>query len=143
MGPRLVQNMGYCSIFRQNPIPGRSVYSQQPPRLPWQTTPRWILYQCPHCRVYPSKLASAIIEIFIPRVSQSSSFNQDFTQWKQLLAKRPIARGPRITDGAGNNSSASWTILLCQDTFKGCQKTMDQPDSQQPVPLTLCTRLSY
>ena len=71
---------------------------------------------------YPSKLASAIVEIIKPWVSQSSSFNQDLTQWKQLLAKRPIARGPRITDGAGNNSSANWTIPLFQDTFKDIRK---------------------
>ena len=71
---------------------------------------------------YPSKLASAIIEIIKPWVSQSWSFNQDLTQWKQLLAKRPIARGPRITHGAGNNSSANWTIPLSQDTFKDVRK---------------------
>ena len=72
---------------------------------------------------YPSKLASAIIEIIRARVSQSSSsFNQDLTQWKTLLTKRPISRGPRITDGAGNNSSANWTIPMSQDIFKEVRK---------------------
>lgn len=69
-----------------------------------------------------SKLAAAIIDIIRPWVSQSSSFNQDFTQWKSLLAKKPLARGPRITDGAGNNSSANRTIPLSQDIFKEVRK---------------------
>ena len=64
----------------------------------------------------------SLIEVIIPWVSQSSSFNQDLTQWEQLLAKRPIARGPRIADGAGNSSSANWTIPLPQDTFKDVRK---------------------
>ena len=51
---------------------------------------------------YPSKFASSIIEV-INRNHRPSTR----TQWKQLLAKRPIARGPRITDGAGNSSSAN------------------------------------
>ena len=71
---------------------------------------------------YPSKLASAIIDILKPWVSQSSSHNQDLALWKQLLAKRPISRGPRITDGAGNYSSANWTIPLSQDIFKEVRK---------------------
>ncbi len=45
---------------------------------------------------YPSKLATAIIDIIRPWVSQSSSFNQDLIQWKNLLAKKPIVRGPHM-----------------------------------------------
>ena len=71
---------------------------------------------------YPSKLASAIIDIIKPWASQSSSYSQDLALWKHLLAKRPIARGSRITDGAGNNSSANWTIPLSQDIFKEVRK---------------------
>ena len=71
---------------------------------------------------YPSQLASAIIDILKPWVSQSSSHPQDLSLWKQLLAKRPISRGPRITDGAGNYSPANWTIPLSQDIFKEIRK---------------------
>ena len=71
---------------------------------------------------YPSNLATAIIDIIRPWVTQSSSFNQDLIQWKNLLAKKPIVRGPHITDGAGNNSSANWTIPMSQDIFKDVRK---------------------
>ena len=67
-------------------------------------------------------MATAIIDIIRPWASQSSSFNQDLTQWKCLLAKKPIARGPHITDGAGNSSSANWTIPISQDIFKDVRK---------------------
>ena len=43
-------------------------------------------------------------------------------QWKRFLAKKSIARGPRITDGAGNNSSENWTIPLSHDIFKEVRK---------------------
>ena len=67
---------------------------------------------------YPSALASAIIETLRPWTSQSSIFNFDIAQWRNLLAKKPITRGPRITDGAGDSSSANWTIPFSNDHFQ-------------------------
>ena len=67
---------------------------------------------------YPSSFASAIIDVIRPRVSQSSCFNQDLSSWRNLLSKNPIAQGPRITDGAGDKSSANWTIPQSKDHFK-------------------------
>ena len=56
---------------------------------------------------YPSSLASAIVDILKPWVSQSSSFNQDLPLWRNLLSRNLISRGPRIPDGAGDCSSAN------------------------------------
>ena len=67
---------------------------------------------------YPSSLASAIIDALRPWTSQSNTFNFNIAQWRNLLAKNPITRGPRITDGAGDNSSANWTIPLSNDHFQ-------------------------
>ena len=67
---------------------------------------------------YPSTLASAIIDIIERWVSQATTFNFDVSLWKSLLAKAPFSQGPRITDGAGNSSSANGTIPKTQDTFK-------------------------
>ena len=39
-----------------------------------------------------------------------------------MLSKRPLEKGPRITDGAGNDSSANWTIPLYQDILKAVRK---------------------
>ena len=72
---------------------------------------------------YPSALASAIINIISPWVSQSSLMNQDLSTWRTLLSKNPITRGPRITDGAGGNSSAIWTIPASKDFFKSLRQT--------------------
>ena len=71
---------------------------------------------------YPSLMASAIVEILRPWVSQNSHCYNPILQWKTLLAKQPISRGPRITDGAGDISSANWTIPFCQDIFKAVRQ---------------------
>ena len=67
---------------------------------------------------YPSAFASAIIETLRPWTSQSSIINFDIDQWRNLLAKKPITRGPHITDGAGDSSSANWTIPSSDDHFQ-------------------------
>jgi len=72
---------------------------------------------------YPSALASAIINIISPWVSQSSLMNQDLSTWRTLLSKNPITTGPRITDGAGDISSANWTIPKSKDFFKSLRQT--------------------
>ena len=71
---------------------------------------------------YPSALASAIVNIISPWVSQSSLMNQDLLTWRSLLSKNPITRGPRITDGAGDNSSANWAIPQSKDHFKSLRQ---------------------
>ena len=70
---------------------------------------------------YPSKLAHAIIDIIKPWVSSSTSSTQSLSTWKSLLSKKPLEKGPRITDGAGNDSSANWTIPSSHDT-QSCRK---------------------
>ena len=67
---------------------------------------------------YPSSPASAIVDILKPWVSQSSCFNQDLSLWRNLLSRNPISPGHRITDGAGDRSSANWTIPLSTDTMQ-------------------------
>ena len=67
---------------------------------------------------YPSAFASAIIDIISPWVSKSSLMNQDLSTWRSLLSRNPISKGPRITDGAGDISSANWTIPQSTDFFK-------------------------
>ena len=66
---------------------------------------------------YPSAFASAIIDIISPWVTKSSLMNQDLSTWRSLLSRNPISKGPRITDGAGDASSANWTIPLSKDFF--------------------------
>ena len=66
---------------------------------------------------YPSSLAAAIIEIIKPLVSQSSIFNQSFSNWRSHLARAPLSPGPRITDGAAN-----WTVPKTEDAFKEVRK---------------------
>ena len=71
---------------------------------------------------YPSLMASAIVDIIRPWVSQNFHCYNPILQWKTLLAKQPISRGPRITDGAGDISSANWAIPFCQDIFKAVRQ---------------------
>ena len=47
--------------------------------------------------------------------------NQDLSTWRNLLSRNPISKGPRITDGAGDISSANWTIPQSDDFFKSLQ----------------------
>ena len=72
---------------------------------------------------YPLAFASAIINIISPWVSQSSLINQDLSTWRTLLTRNPITRGPRITDCAGDISSANWTIPRSKDSFKSLRQT--------------------
>ena len=72
---------------------------------------------------YPSAFASAIIDIISPWVSKSALINQDLSNWRTLLSRNPISRGPRITDGAGDISSANWTIPRSKDFFKPIRQT--------------------
>ena len=67
---------------------------------------------------YPSKFASAVIDIISPWVTKSSLMNQDLSTWRSLLSRNPISKGPRITDGAGDASSANWTIPQTKDFLK-------------------------
>ena len=71
---------------------------------------------------YPSAFASAIIDIISPWVSKSSLINQDLSTWRSLLSRNPISKGPRITDGAGDISSANWTIPQSTDFFKSLRQ---------------------
>ena len=56
---------------------------------------------------YPSGFASAVINIISPWVTKSALMNQDLSKWRSLLSRNPISKGPRITDGAGDASSAN------------------------------------
>ena len=71
---------------------------------------------------YPSAFASAIIDIISPWVTKSSLINQDLSTWKSLLSRNPISKGPRITDGAGDISSANWTIPQSNDFLKSLRQ---------------------
>ena len=71
---------------------------------------------------YPSPVASAIIDMISPWVSKSSLMNQDLSTWRTLLSRNPISKGPRITDGAGNISSANWTIPQSTTFFKSLRQ---------------------
>ena len=83
----------------------------------YQTVPSSVLFQQ---NIPP--LAAAIVDIIKPWVSPSSIFNQSFSIWRSLLARTPISPGPRITDGAGNLSSANWTVPKTNDIFKEVRK---------------------
>ena len=72
---------------------------------------------------YPSALASAIVNIISPWVSQSSLMNQDLSTWRNLLSRNQITRSPRIADRAGDNSSANWTIPKSKDFVKSLRQT--------------------
>ena len=71
---------------------------------------------------YPSAFASAIIDIISPWVSTSSLMNQDLSSWRSLLSRNPLSKGPRTTDGAGDISSANWTIPGSTDSFKSLRQ---------------------
>ena len=88
---------------------------------------------------YPSKLASTIIDIIRPWVSQSSSFNQDFTQWKSLLAKKPFVKGPEY-QRRGNHSN--WTIPRSQDIFKDVRKRWIARIRSNHFHAKICTSMS-
>ncbi len=109
---RLVRTLGHCSHFRKSiPWPGNAPND----------------YLTAHSSVlslaeYPSAHAAAIIDIIKPWASQSSVFNLSLTTWRSLLAKTPMSDGPRITDGAGNSSSANWTIPKTKEIFKDVRK---------------------
>ena len=69
-----------------------------------------------------SAFASAIIDVISPWVSTSSLMNQDLSSWRSLLSRNPLSKGPRITDGAGDISSANWTIPRSTDSFKSLRQ---------------------
>ena len=48
--------------------------------------------------------------------------NQDLSKWRSLLSRNPISKGPRITDGAGDASSANWTIPQSKDLLKSLRQ---------------------
>ena len=72
---------------------------------------------------YPSAFASAIIDIISPWVTKFFLLiNQDLSTWRSLLSPNPISKGPRITDGAGDISSADWTIPQSSDFLKSLRQ---------------------
>ena len=76
---------------------------------------------------YPSAFASAIIDIISPWVTKSTLMNQDLSKWRSLLYRNPISKGPRITDGAGDASSANWTIPQSKDLLKSLRQMWIKP----------------
>ena len=53
---------------------------------------------------------------------KSALMNQDLSKWRSLLSRNPISKGPRITDGAGDASSANWTIPQSKDLLKSLRQ---------------------
>lgn len=80
-------------------------------------------YVCALTAEYPPSFASAVIDILSPWTSKTSLTSQDLSTWRTLLSRNPISQGPRITDGAGDISSANWTIPRSKDFFKSLRQT--------------------
>lgn len=122
MGPRHLQILGYRSYIRPHLQTCRSMLSLGPYGFWRQKITRWNLRQCSYSRIPISACFSyyqhnlSMDFTIIPH--QSRPLNME----KLTIQKPNHPGGPRITDGAGDNSSANWTIPQSKDHFKSLRQ---------------------